>query len=261
MQIWHKVQCIFFVCRNKEERKRKNMKLRKSEKEKGITLIALLITIIVLVVLAAVVIVNLTGEENIVDKGLAGVEAYDISQYEETIRLAETEARLDRMENKKIIFLDRVQEILEADPNFKEAVMKRIIYEGKDSLIIFVQNHAFVVNDDGVKYLGTSKDFNVPSAEGHLTVTKTPDTEWTTSVILTAEASEKSYEIQYRIGSQGNWEKYEETGLEITENTKVYFRLNLANVYGEAIEIDISNIDEIDPSRRNRRDANNSICK
>lgn len=237
------------------------MNLRKSKREKGITLIALLITIIILVILAAVVIVNLTKSDNIIDKGLAGVERYDISQYEETIRLVESEAKLDKMENQEIIFLDRVEELLEKDPNFQEAIMKRIIYEEKESLIIFIKNHAFIVNDDGVKYLGTSKDFDVPSAKGHLTVTKTPETEWTTRVILTARAEEASYEIEYSIGNQENWKKYEETGLEITENTKVYFRLTLANVYGEAVEINISNIDDKDPSRRNYSNSNISICK
>lgn len=234
---------------------------KSNHNEKGITLIALLITIIVLVVLAAVVIVNLTGQDNLIDKSIGAVESYDISQYEETIRLAESEAKLDKMENKEIIFLDRVQEILEANPDFREATMKRIQYEEKDSLLIFVKNHAFIVNDDGTKYLGTTKDFNVPSAEGNLTITKIPDADWTTRVIITAEAEEKSYGIEYSIGNKTSWKPYKETGIEVTENTTVSIRLNIGNVYGEAVEVKVENIDDIKPSRKNNRNANISVCK
>ena len=67
------------------------------EREKGITLIALVITIIVLLILAAVSIAMLTGENGILSKASNAKEKHLIAQYEEELNLCIMEMQTDEL--------------------------------------------------------------------------------------------------------------------------------------------------------------------
>ena len=67
------------------------------EREKGITLIALVITIIVLLILAAVSIAMLTGENGILKKASTAKEKHLIAQYEEELNLCIMEMQTDEL--------------------------------------------------------------------------------------------------------------------------------------------------------------------
>ena len=68
-------------------------KIKLKEREKGITLIALVITIIVLLILASVSIAMLTGENGILKKASTAKERTLEAEYEEKIKLAILGAR------------------------------------------------------------------------------------------------------------------------------------------------------------------------
>ena len=70
-------------------------KIKLKEREKGITLIALVITIIVLLILAGVSIAMLTGENGILKKASDAKETYAISQAKEKVELAIQELRIE----------------------------------------------------------------------------------------------------------------------------------------------------------------------
>ena len=72
-------------------------KIKLKEREKGITLIALVITIIVLLILAAVSIAMLTGENGILSKASNAKEKHLIAQYEEELNLCIMEMQTDEL--------------------------------------------------------------------------------------------------------------------------------------------------------------------
>ena len=72
-------------------------KIKLKEREKGITLIALVITIIVLLILAAVSIAMLTGENGILSKASTAKEKHLIAQYEEELNLCIMEMQTDEL--------------------------------------------------------------------------------------------------------------------------------------------------------------------
>ena len=71
-------------------------------KQKGITLIALVITIIVLLIIAGISLAMLTGENGILKKAMNAKEETQIKGYYEKIELIRNELRLEK-EN----YLDR----------------------------------------------------------------------------------------------------------------------------------------------------------
>ena len=68
--------------------KRRIIKMKKQNNNKGITLIALVITIIVLLILAGVTISLLTGKNGILTQAQKAKELNEISDFEEQIKLA-----------------------------------------------------------------------------------------------------------------------------------------------------------------------------
>ena len=72
-------------------------KIKLKEREKGITLIALVITIIVLLILASVSIAMLTGENGILSKASNAKEKHLIAQYEEELNLCIMEMQTDEL--------------------------------------------------------------------------------------------------------------------------------------------------------------------
>ena len=65
-------------------------------KQKGITLIALVITIIVLLILAGISIASLTGENGILNKSKTAKEETKKADYQETLQLIKLELTPDK---------------------------------------------------------------------------------------------------------------------------------------------------------------------
>lgn len=130
---------------------------------RGITLIALIITIIVLLILAGVTI-NSIVQMHMIEKTLGAVENYDISQYEETIKLAESQARIEKLEDKELDILDRVQKILEENLAFKDAIYERTHVQEKEALSITIKGHTYFVLGEKEWSFAQSKEFTYQGA-------------------------------------------------------------------------------------------------
>ena len=70
------------------------MKNTKLKRERGITLVALVITIVVLLILAAVVMLTLTGENNIITKARTSKDNYSTASVNEEDKIAEYEGKI-----------------------------------------------------------------------------------------------------------------------------------------------------------------------
>ncbi len=93
----------------------------KKEKNKGITIVALVVTIIVLLILAGVTLATLSGENGILTKAKTAKEEYKKAQYQEAIDLAKLQAHTEQGKYKIDAqkFLERVYNILQANELFE----------------------------------------------------------------------------------------------------------------------------------------------
>ena len=67
-------------------------------------------------------------------------------------------------------------------------------------------------------------------------------------VIVTAEFSENTTEKWYKIGENGTWQLYEDSGVRVTENAIVYFKaVNAAHEESEILSTEITCIDKTPP--------------
>ena len=132
----------------KKEPKR-NFKIQKNEREKGITLIALVITIIVLLILAGVTIATLTGNNGVSTKATEAKDETTQSTAEEMVSLA-----IGSLQTKNLG--DRSQITPEAIANqvMEDNDIENVTAEGSE----FPTNIIF--EDDGIK-VGVNLDFEV----------------------------------------------------------------------------------------------------
>ncbi len=100
-----------------------NNRENKKEKNKGITIVALIVTIIVLLILAGVTLATLSGDNGILTKAKTAKEEYKKAQYEEAINFAKLQAHTEQGKYKIDAekFLQRVREILQKNELFKDA--------------------------------------------------------------------------------------------------------------------------------------------
>jgi len=86
--------------------------VKKSEKEKGITMVALVVTIIILIILAGVSINMTLGENGIIKKAQEAKRQQVISETKEKIRMEILEAQIDAMERDEEIKQEQIRDII-----------------------------------------------------------------------------------------------------------------------------------------------------
>lgn len=128
----------------------KKEKLKK-ERNKGITLIALVITIIVLLILAAVTIVTLTGENGILTKVNEATQKNNQSKAEEEVKLATGNLQIE--ERQKEIEQDEKISILEKE-------LKNLYTEQQPATTISVSEEGWLISHRGNRFLIDNK-YNV----------------------------------------------------------------------------------------------------
>ncbi len=87
----------------------------KKQKEKGITLIALVITIIVLLILAGISIMMLTGENSLINQAKSAKSITRKAQLEEAVKLAYGSVSIDKYTNDNEIVLEKIAKQLRED--------------------------------------------------------------------------------------------------------------------------------------------------
>ena len=124
-------------------------KIKLKEREKGITLIALVITIIVLLILAAVSIAMLTGENGILKKASTAKEKHQISEAKEKIELALQDLRIEEESKGNSLTKEKLYKLSESEYEISVESTESFPVEVVQSI------YKFQINDKyQVEYLG-----------------------------------------------------------------------------------------------------------
>ena len=114
-----------------------------ANKNKGITLIALVITIIVLLILAGVTIASLNGDNSILTRAVEGKEETNKANFDEKVTLAATELKIGYE-------IDDPN----ADPkSFLEGKFEEVIDNGDNSFTVKDNPYQAVIRIDGERYI------------------------------------------------------------------------------------------------------------
>ena len=124
-------------------------KIKLKEREKGITLIALVITIIVLLILAAVSIAMLTGENGMLSKASTAKEKHQISEAKEKIELALQDLRIEEESKGNSLTKKELSKLSESEYEINVGSTESFPVEVVQSI------YKFQINDKyQVEYLG-----------------------------------------------------------------------------------------------------------
>lgn len=125
--------------------------MKKKNKQKGITLIALIITIIILLILAGISIVSL-NESGLFEKALTAKEKQKIAEYQEAIKLGQAQAILENYETRETkTILAKIRDILKEEELFKGSTF---VIEDEILKITTSEKYVFEVTQDNVLYIG-----------------------------------------------------------------------------------------------------------
>ena len=202
----------------------------KNKEKRGISLVALIITIIVLIILTGAVIMNITGENNTIDKAKEAVFKNDITTYRDSLAIYEMNKKLNAATEQVAVEETNATtagEIKEIIPEFKseyEGIVK--ISNGKlvggDNIRSKETEWLSQLNVDGVN---TKVKFYIGDNSTMLSKTEYEVDEGTT---LREFANQQGYSI-----CSQNYIHY------TTNNSKMLFDTlrEFANIY-EVIEVD-----------------------
>ncbi len=241
-----------------------NTKGIRKEKNKGITIVALIVTIIVLLILAGITLATLSGENGILTKAKTAKEEYKKAQYEEAINFAKLQAHTEQGKYKidAEVFLNRVKEILQKNELFKDAPKENENSEawkienkvdGDDNkwklTIITVEDWDYYVTEENTKYIGIEEEIKTVIDKD---IKFTYDDTWTQGPILVTiqkvrPEEHEEYKIEYSY-DKITWQDYT-TPLPIYKNQFVYARLTDkgVNVTKPIAQEEITKIDKLKP--------------
>ena len=243
-----------------------NNRENRKEKNKGITIVALVVTIIVLLILAGVTLATLSGENGILTKAKTAKEKYKKAQYQEAIDLAvlqtHTEQGKYKIEAQKM--LERVRDILKENELFEKVKDKSESWEinpDKNDMLVLtittIEGWEYTVTEEKTKYLGTEEEVKkVVFVDGDIKFIY--DDTWTSGAVKVqieiAREEYQQYAIQYSF-NQENWLPYNTSSeVNIEDNfTNIYVKLieNGIPVTKEYAHTQITNIDRLKPDKVN----------
>ncbi len=245
-----------------------NNRKNREEKNKGITIVALIVTIIVLLILAGVTLATLSGENGILTKAKTAKEEYKKAQYQEAIDLAKLQAHTEQGKYKidAEVFLNRVKEILQKNELFKDAPKENENSEawkienkvdGDDNkwklTIITVEDWYYDVTEENTKYNGIGEEIKTVIDKD---IKFTYDDTWTQGPILVTIQKVKpeeheEYKIEYSY-DKTTWQDYT-TPLPIYKNQFIYAKLTDkgVNVTEPIAQEEITKIDKLKPDHVN----------
>lgn len=131
--------------------------MKNKDKQKGITLIALIVTIIILLILAGITIVSM-NENGLLEKAITAKEKQKIAEYQEAIKLAQTQSVLENYETKETkVILERIRDILKDEKIFKGSTF---IIENEILKITTSEKYVFEVTQNYVLYKGKTGEMS-----------------------------------------------------------------------------------------------------
>lgn len=215
-------------------------KIKLKEREKGITLIALVITIIVLLILAAVSIAMLTGENGILKKASTAKEKHQISEAKEKIELALQDLRIEEESKGNSLTKEKLYKLSESEYEISVESTESFPVEVVQSI------YKFQINDKyQVEYLG--------EATGTIVTYKTEPEGYTNQdkviIKLTVKNSKGIKEIQCPDGTKKGENTTETTiEYEVTKNGTYTFKVIDNENKEETRDIIIDKIDKDAPT-------------
>ena len=223
------------------------------QREKGITLVALVVTIVVLLILAGISISSLTGENGILNQATRAKEQTEIASYREALQLIGINLEAERVSDDE--FMDRYKQDIEADKMFEDA--KSVEKLSSTALrVITKEGYTFYVKRDDVTYLGKGDDAEEPPpdvpdiVESDIKFTMEPSEPTQGSVKVTISTEIADCEIVYSLtGEDESWQAYTEP-ITFTDNGVVFAKLqNDAGVSETTATLNIENIDRLAPKQ------------
>ncbi len=222
----------------------------KLQKNKGITLIALIITIIVLFILAVISVATLTGENGLLNKANIAKEESKKAEYKEELELIGQELQIEqKTENFDTReYMDRYEKEIKKDNRFKEP--KRI---NNETIIVTTQKEGYVyeITQEAVEFIGKTGETAPPDLkQSDIEGICDPD-DWTNGkvqVTLNINNTDLSnYGLQYSLDGKTNWKTYTEPII-FKDNGSLFVRLqNELLEFGGATTINVANIDKLAP--------------
>ncbi len=222
------------------------------QKNKGITLIALVITIIVLLILAGISISMLTGDNGILTKSSTAGEESNKKEYEEILKLIGNGLRVDKIMNnwnhKK--YLDEFEKEIKKEDKFKESEVNK--KDDETIIVITKEGYVYKITENKVEYIGKQGETEIPKLEeSNISFVYNPSPEeqpWingNVNVNISTQISE--YQLQYSLDGK-NWKNYEKE-VEVQENSAIFARL-VNNLYETICQAtgNVTNIDKTKPT-------------
>ena len=213
-------------------------------KQKGITLIALVITIIVLLIIAGISLAMLTGENGILKKAMNAKEETQIKGYYEKIELIRNELRLEK-ENYLPPSIAEMKE--EFDKNQTDWVASTEIktIDGIETLeLITKEGYIFHITETKTEYKGKGEivDTSALKREDALKLEIVGEgTNGGKLVQITDMSGVDYYKIEYAIdNTEGNWTNIESgKNVDVGASSTIYARLSYGTSKGVIVSLSI----------------------
>ena len=224
-------------------------------KQKGITLIALVITIIVLLILAGISIATLTGENGILKKATVAGEETKKAEYKEILELIGNGLRPEKViENLSAEeFIKRYKQAIEEEIRKGETLEGATVVE-KDTTtlrVITKEGYVYEITENKVEYIGKQgenppPDLQESDIEFKLNPSGFTNTDVAVEIITKTDIGTNI--LQYSIDGT-TWQRYS-SAITFRENGTIYARLinSLDEVGGVATKA-IDKIDKEDPNQ------------
>ena len=224
-------------------------------KQKGITLIALVITIIVLLILAGISIATLTGENGILKKASVAGEETKKAEYKEILELIGNGLRPEKViENLSAEeFIKRYKQAIEEEIN-KGGNLEGATVVEKDTTtlrVITKEGYVYEITENKVEYIGKQGENPPPDLQESDIEFKLNPSEFTNAdvaVEIITKTDIGTNILQYSIDGT-SWQRYS-SAITFRENGTIYARLinSLDEVGGVATKA-IDKIDKEDPNQ------------
>ena len=216
------------------------------EKEKGITLVALVVTIIVLLILASVTLAMIVGENGIIAKAREAKEKTEKAAWEERIDLAIIEAEGEKRNPTLEDVIDKLydNDIIDDKENDVD----------RETGAITTNEPEYVIEgklDDYLDNQGGEEEPEEPPVyeEGNITFSYNPTTMTNKDVEVTITKNvEEDYTIEYSKYDTNSWQEY--TGpVDMEKNGAIYARLKNSSGSSEKYATgNVANIDKLPPN-------------
>ncbi|MFR8232953.1 MAG: hypothetical protein ACLVA2_00885 [Clostridia bacterium] len=218
------------------------------QKEKGITMIALVITIIVLIILAGISIAGISGENGIIKQGENAKRDTEIARYKSELEEIKHEKYAKKytievdefLSEYADIVLKKVDGIVEATPNKINKLVEVLTKEG----------YKFEVSIEETIYVGTDENKNTGDiSKVKIEIRITPEN-WTRDKVKVKIISNIANIIkEYSIDGGNSWNKYKNE-IEVQDNgIEIQARgINEKNEKTEVVRKKIENIDRLVPN-------------